>query len=193
MNKIFFKRILAYMIDCIILFFAMLIINLFIPVSNNVNELNDKLTTLMNDYVSEKVTLDEFTKQSEDINYDIIKATYISSVAGIVVYILYFVVFQAYNNGQTFGKKLLHLQVQKENGSRLDINTLLVRSLIPYGLLVNFLLIIMILFTSKALFLNINNILSSVHMVVIFATVILMMVKSRGIHDYLARTKVEEI
>ena len=193
MNKLFFKRILAYLIDCVILFVAITLINVFIPTSGNTNELNKKLTNLMNDYMSEKVTIEEFTEQSEDLNYELTNATYISSVVGIIIYILYFVVFQAYNNGQTLGKKLLKLQVIKENGGRADVNTLLIRCLIPYGILVNFILIILILFVNKSLFLNISNILSNLHMIIIFITLIFMMIKSRGLHDYLAKTKIVEI
>ena len=81
----------------------------------------------------------------------------------------------------------------KENGGRADVNTLLIRCLIPYGILVNFILIILILFVSKSLFLNISNILSNLHMIIIFITLIFMMIKSRGLHDYLAKTKIVEI
>lgn len=193
MNKLFFKRIIAYLIDCVILFGIMLIVNLFIPISSEANELNTKLTNLMNDYMAEKVTIEEFTEQSEDLNYDLTKATYISSVAGIVVYILYFVVFQAYNSGQTFGKKWLKIQTVKSDDSMVDIDTLLIRGLIPYGLLVNFILVIAILFINKNVYLTINNILNNIHMIIIFITLLMMMIKSRGLHDYLAKTKVEEI
>lgn len=193
MNKLFFKRILAYLIDCFILFFAMIVVNLFIPISGNVNELNTRLSDVMNKYMAEEISIEEFTEESEDISYDLTKATYISSIAGIVVYILYFVVYQAYNNGQTLGKRWLKIQVVKNDGSAVDMNNLLVRGLIPYGLLVNFILVIAIMFFSKNMFLNISHILGNIHNIVIFVTIIMMMIKSRGIHDYLSKTKVEEI
>ena len=160
MKKIFFKRILAYIIDCVILFFVMLVVNLFIPTFGDVEELNTRLTTSMESYTSGELTVDEFLEESEDISYDIMKATYISSIAGIVVYLLYFVVFQAYNNGQTLGKKWLKLQVVKTDDSNVDMNSLLRRSLFPYGILVNFILVVALLFASKHAYLSINTILS---------------------------------
>lgn len=192
MKKIFFKRILAYIIDCVILFFAMLVVNLFIPTFGDVEELNTRLTTSMESYTSGELTVDEFLEESEDISYDIMKATYISSIAGIVVYLLYFVVFQAYNNGQTLGKKWLKLQVVKTDDSNVDMNSLLRRSLFPYGVLVNFILVVALLFASKHAYLSINTILSNIQMIVIFITLIMMFMKDRGIHDYLANTKVIE-
>lgn len=192
MKKIFFKRILAYIIDCVILFFAMLVVNLFIPTFGDVEELNTRLTTSMESYTSGELTVDEFLEESEDISYDIMKATYISSIAGIVVYLLYFVVFQAYNNGQTLGKKWLKLQVVKTDDSNVDMNSLLRRSLFPYGILVNFILVVALLFASKHAYLSINTILSNIQMIIIFITLIMMFMKDRGIHDYLANTKVIE-
>ena len=192
MKKIFFKRILAYIIDCVILFFAMLVVNLFIPTFGDVEELNTRLTTSIESYTSGELTVDEFLEESEDISYDIMKATYISSIAGIVVYLLYFVVFQAYNNGQTLGKKWLKLQVVKTDDSNVDMNSLLRRSLFPYGVLVNFILVVALLFASKHAYLSINTILSNIQMIIIFITLIMMFMKDRGIHDYLANTKVIE-
>jgi len=189
----FFKRIGAYILDCIILFFAIMIVNLFIPVNSNANALSDKMVNLMQDYINEKITVEEFNKESLTLNYQLTKETYISSIASIVIYILYFVVFQAYNNGQTLGKKLFKIQVVKDDDSIVDMNTLLVRSLIPYGILVNFILVVLILFASEGLYNNISNVISNIHMVVIFVTIIMMMVKSKGLHDYLSKTKVEQI
>lgn len=193
MNKLFFKRIAAYLIDCFILFLLMLVVNLFLPVSGDVNDLNNQATNLMEELAEGKIDTREFGSKSASLNYDLTKATYISSVAGIVIYILYFVVYQAYNKGQTLGKKWLKLRVVKENDKPVDINTLLIRCLIPYGILVNFLLVVFILFVSKAMYINISNVLSNFHMAIIFITLMFMMIKSKGLHDYLARTKVEEI
>lgn len=193
MNKLFFKRIAAYLIDCFILFLLMLVVNLFLPVSGDVNDLNNQATNLMEELAEGKIDTREFGSKSASLNYDLTKATYISSIAGIVIYILYFVVYQAYNKGQTLGKKWLKLRVVKENDKQVDINTLLVRCLIPYGILVNFLLVVVILFVSKGMYINISNVLSNLHMAIIFVTLMFMMLKSRGLHDYLARTKVEEV
>jgi len=189
----FFKRIGAYMLDCIILFFAITLVNLFIPVSAETTEISNKMVDLMNDYIEEKISLEEFKKESSDLNYKLSKQTYISTVASIVIYILYFVVFQAYNNGQTLGKKLFKIQVVKHDDSMVDINTLLIRCLIPYGIFVNFISLVLILFVGKGLYNNIYTILSNAHLIVIAVTVIMMMIKSRGIHDYLAKTKIEQV
>ena len=43
--------------------------------------------------------------------------------------------------------------------SKIDINTMLIRCLIPYGILVNFLSVVFILFLSKSTYINVSGIL----------------------------------
>lgn len=191
--KLWFKRIGAYILDCIILFFALTFISMFIPVFGNVENLSNKTVELIEKYVNKEITEDKLIEESNNINYEISRATYLKTIAGIVVYILYFVVFQSYNNGQTFGKKLLKIKVVKKDMKVPDINCLITRCLIPYGLLVNFILVVLILFANKSIYLNFSSTLSNVHTIVMVVTIIMMIVKGRGIHDYLANTKVVEL
>lgn len=191
--KLCFKRIGAYVLDCVVLFFALIFVSLFIPVFGNVENLNNKTVELMEKYVNKEITEDKFIEESNNINYELSKATYIRTIAGIVIYILYFVVFQSYNNGQTLGKKLFKIQVVKKDDKFPDINCLITRGLIPYGILVNFILVVLILFTSKSVYLNFSNVLSNIHTIVMVVTIIMMFVKGRGVHDYLANTKVVEL
>lgn len=193
MNKLFFKRVGAYLLDCTILFFALIIVNLFIPTFGNTNDLNKRLSDISSRYMAQEITMEELTQESQDINYDISKATYLSTIAGIVIYMLYFVVLPVYNNGQTLMKKVFKIKVVKSGGSAVDINTMLMRCLLPYGILMNLVLVFLILFVSKNLFLNINVILSNIHMILIIITLIMMITKKRGLHDYIANTEVEEI
>ena len=189
----FFKRISAYLIDCIILFFVITLVNFFIPISAETKDLNDKFFKVSQEYLEEKITVVEYNEQLEEVNYKLAKATYISSVVSIGIYILYFVVYQAYNNGQTLGKKLFKIQVVKTDDSMVDMNSLLVRGLIPYGLLVNLILNISILFINQSGYVLLSTLLNNAHLIIIVITLIMMMIKSRGIHDILSRTKVVQM
>lgn len=189
----FFKRVLAYLIDCIILFFAITLVSFFIPVSGETKDLNDKFFKTLQEYTEEKITITEYNKQLEEVNYKLAKATYVSSIVSIGIYILYFVVYQAYNNGQTLGKKFLGIQVVKNDDSMVDMNTLLVRGLIPYGLLVNLILNISILFINQSGYVLLSTLLNNAHLIIIVITLIMMLIKSRGIHDILSKTKVVQM
>ena len=188
--KLVFKRFGAFIIDCSILFIVSMLINAFIPVYGDVDELSNRLFDLTDSYMNEEISVKEFNEETQSLNYVISKAAYLTT---IVIYILYFVVFQAYNNGQTLGKKLLKIKVIKKDGGSLDINSLIRRCLIPYGILLNIILSIMLLTISKSHYMSISTVLSNVHMCLLVLSFILICKNGRGIQDYLAGTTVVEV
>lgn len=191
--KLFFKRLGAFFLDCSILFFVLTLINLFIPTFVDVDDLNDRTMDITEKYINGEVTQETFVEETNEISYLLQKGTYLTTIAGIVVYILYFVVYQAYNNGQTLGKKALKIRVLKTNDDAPGINTLIKRCFIPYGILINFILAILILIVSKNIYNMANVILTNLHFIVLGMTILTMLIKKRGLHDYLANTKVEEV
>ena len=191
--KLFFKRLGAFFLDCTILFFALTFINLFIPTFVDVNDLNDRTIEITEKYINGEVTQEKFVEETNEISYLLQKGTYLTTIVGIIVYILYFVVYQAYNNGQTLGKKVFKIRVLKTDNDVPSINMLIRRCLIPYGILVNFILAILILVLSKNTYNMFNVILTNLHLIVLGITILTMLIKKRGMHDYLANTKVEEI
>ncbi|MBM7660165.1 putative RDD family membrane protein YckC [Bacillus mesophilus] len=56
--------------------------------------------------------------------------TMVTSVISLVLTIVYFVWFQAKNNGQTFGKKLTGIRVANVDGSRVSMGMMALRELI---------------------------------------------------------------
>lgn len=191
--KLGFKRLGAYLLDCIILFFALTMINVFIPTFGNVEQLNNETMEVMDKYIKQEITEEKFTEEVNELNYELSKGTYLYTISGIVIYLLYFVAFQAYNNGQTLGKKVFKIQVLKKDDDVPGINSLFIRSLIPYGIFVNLVLVILILFASKEVYMSMNTVLNNIHMIVIFISILLMFIKGKSIQDYLAGTKVEEV
>ena len=49
--KLGFKRLGAFLLDCIILFFVLTIVNMFVPTFGNVESLSDKTFEIMEEYV----------------------------------------------------------------------------------------------------------------------------------------------
>ena len=113
-------------------------------------------------------------------------------IVEVVVIILYYVVFQCYNKGQTIGKKLMHIKVVSNNGDELNINNYIMRSIIVNSLLINIVLIGLVLFTSKEIYFYTSYILQGIQSVLVIVSAFMMMYKKdgRGIQDYLAHTKV---
>ena len=87
------------------------------------------------DYISQKIDISEYTSESISVSYEMAKKQGILSLTTIFLNILYFVVFQVKNNGQTVGKKLLKIKVSSCDDEELTMNQMIFRSLIINSIL----------------------------------------------------------
>lgn len=176
MNANFSKRFSAYIIDILIISVICNILLVVIPKSNNYKKLSDNLNEIAQNY-GDKLTSNpeniditiykNYIDEVAPISYQMEKESFINKIIIIVVYILYYVVYQFKNNGQTLGKKLMKIKVEKENG-QLQINDLLFRSFIVNSVLSG-LISVILLFTTK----DMNYLYASEIISIIFSTAIL--------------------
>ena len=97
--------------------------------------------------------------------------------------------------GQTLGKKLMHLKVVKNKEGNLNILNYLIRCVILNGVIANVALLICVGIFNAGDFYNANYIITNAQSVleIIILIMIFMTADGRGLHDYLAQTKVIEI
>ena len=81
----------------------------------NTTKYAEKLTDINEKYLSNEITEETYIQEYSNILYENQKINIISLSVTTVLTIGYFVVFQYMNNGQTLGKKLLHLRVVDAN------------------------------------------------------------------------------
>ena len=128
----FRKRLCAYIIDILILSLIVGIICLFVPVSSNVNVLNDGVNDLLKSYIDESIGFRTFLNQYASYFYDLDKCYYLSNLITVIVSLCYFVLLPVYKNGQTFGKKLMGICINLDDS--VNMNNLLVRYLFMSGI-----------------------------------------------------------
>lgn len=189
-----YKRILAYLIDILIVTIISSIFTNFIPLSDEYNNKTKELSTVITSYKSGEIKDDEYLEKVNDISYVISKETVSTSIVTVVLTTIYFVVFAYYMNGQTIGKKIMKLQIVSNNDKKLTMNNYLIRSLIVDSIFMNILNIIIILTLEKTAFLKVNEIISTIFgafYVLLFA-MILFREDARGFHDIISNTKVIE-
>lgn len=190
MKPFFTKRCGAHIIDVIIVFLISALITSFIPVSQKAETISENIIDLSTGVSENKIALEKYNDELQNLNYELIKETVIVSLANIVVYLLYFVVYPVYNNGQTFGKKLFKLKIINKNNEPLNMNNLLVRTLILHKIAINLISLTLILIISKSSFIFINNILNCFQYL-IFGIILFMIIlnkNGRGLHDVLSNT-----
>lgn len=214
--KIVFKRVVAYMIDIIIvsLLTTFIISNPYInkdykeytKISNEYISYNekyvDKIEKLNDNLEKNEITQNEYEKQENkinkeyekkliDYNYKLVKLSIISSIISVLIVLLYFVFIQNYFDGKTLGKWLMKLRVVSVK-SKLGILNLFLRSLIINSVFITILNIIFVMILSKNNYLIYNQISYIISYIVEMTTMIMILFNknNRGLHDYIGNTKV---
>lgn len=188
----FNRRFFAYIIDIFIVLVIANLITMFIPISEKTQDYYKELQTTQKKMYDKEIDVKEYTDIVLEDNYNISKGTVLISLTSIIIYILYFVVYQVYNNGQTVGKKLMKIKVKSTTDESLSINTMLFRALIIYGVAANIINLILILLLKKELYLSISNTINIIQSLIVIISVfmILFSKQKRGIHDIITKTEV---
>ena len=187
-----YKRVLAYLVDIMIISFVSLLLTSFVPTSENYNKLNKEFETLTTDYRNQEVTMEEYLEKGTDINYQLNKEGVPQTIVSTVLSIIYFVVLAYFMNGETLGKKLMKIKITSNNDKKLTMNNYLIRALVIDSVLMNILTILIILLFNKDIYLTSYNIISYVFsfFYIVSLAMILFSKNGRGLQDILANTKV---
>lgn len=191
-KAMFSQRILAFLIDLVLLSLITSIITMFVPVNETASKLYEEQNRVLEGYVEGTVPMEEYVNQMVDLGYNISKQTVIISIVTIVISLLYYVVYPCYNNGQTLGKKLMKIKIKKTNDTELSMNDLLIRSMINNSILVNIINVILVLFLSKNLYLSTSSLVSFIqYLVLIISLIMIAFTKNaQGLHDKVCKTEV---
>ena len=161
------------------------------------------------DYKDKKITKKEYNKKKSEYNeykkdyekkikkynYNISKNSVISTIISMAIVIAYFAIFQFSMGGQTLGKKIMKLKVVSAKDRELNIFNYLIRCAILNGVIVNLLLVIFVNTLDVNSFYMANYIVSNIQSIIEIVIIIMIFMTSdaRGLHDYIACTKVIEI
>lgn len=187
------KRILAYLIDVVIVLFASSMlssISYLNPQLETYNKYYDEYSEKTKDYLDKKTADDEYLQITNDYSYKLERNSVYSSVISVVTILLYFGVFQKYNNGQTLGKKLLNIRVK----GNLNIFKYLLRTVIIYNVFINVAKIILIVALDQNQYLIANKYLYALALVVEVTTIVMIMLRKdhKGLHDLIVGSEVIE-
>lgn len=197
--KIKYKRLVAYIIDFFIISIFMSLVSSSGILSKSLYQYNDAVKRLDSMYTEvlefEEVNLEEKLDEMKSIIYDVNDFGSLYFSIEVIVMLLYYVIFQYFNKGQTIGKKLLKIRVVSKDDSELSLGNLLLRSIILYGIIFTILNMIMIQITSINVFYNIYTVLGLLNILITYGTYFMVLFRKdeRGIHDIIASSKVVEV
>lgn len=197
MKSKLFRRIGAYFLD-------LLIISL---VSTTIASLimNKTDAKLYDKYSAEYTTMyvgfleGEMTEENLDIltnlSYNIEKTGITYTVCNAVFMIAYFGIYQFVNNGQTLGKKLFKLRVASTDNDNVSIIRFIFRTLINNKVIFTAINVILLFTLSQANYIKYSTYVSYLGTLVFYisAFMIIFTKENRGVHDYAAKTVVENV
>lgn len=188
----FFPRLVAYIIDILLITIVCTGLGLIIPEDKNYDKYVEEYNEIIENYSNDTISSEKYLNQLIDVSYDLNYSTCLNTIVDTLVVILYFIVFQFYNKGQTLGKKLMKLRVVSNNDDKASINQIAIHSLIANSILSDILGIGILLFVNRNyyyyIYLGLDSVFSIIVMVCIF--MVLFRKDGRGLHDILAKTKV---
>ena len=202
MKNITLKRITAYLLDAFLVYlFIMLVSNIKVinPTYDKLLKISEDYNVAVSQYEKGEISDEEYLVINQNYVYDATKYNVSTNIIFIVVSILYYCVFQKFNNGQTLGKKIMKLKVVNNDSKSVSFGKYVLRLLPMYfifiGSIIPYLLSsILVWFMSASSF---SVAYSIIIYVFLFSGIIsLMMVYKRedkkGLHDLIAGTKVIE-
>ena len=186
----FVSRFVAFLLDILIVGFVASILTLPFQ-TESVQKLNNEAMDASKSYINQEISSTVYINKSIDINYQLAKATGISKVITILIYVIYFIVIQKKMNGQTIGKKIMKIKVIKDDDEELTTNDFLFISLINNSIFCNILIVIFALINKNVCFYG-TSIVQLIHTLVVLISAFMVIIRKDGktIADLVAKTKV---
>ena len=187
----FIQRLIAFVVDILLIsLVATLLTSSFIKSEKN-DKYNEQLGTIMEKFQAQEIDMDEYLLEYSSLYYKMARNNGILSIVTIFLSVLYFVVYQVYTNGQTFGKKLMKIRVVSENGD-LFYNQMIFRSFLANFILVDLLSFVLMLLSPSNIYFYCVGILQLIQYLIVFISIIMVMNRKDGaaIHDKIVHTLV---
>ena len=197
MSKPTFRRLVAYIIDMLIIGIistAISSLGIFSKYEEAYNEASEKYLEIFETIGESPKKANEIMKDDTlySMTYDVNKTGFYINVITLVVTALYFIGFQYITNGKTGGKALMKIEVVSDDKKKLSLVQIVKRSLIINNLIFNLIGLILIQTLSKSAYINVSQIVEILELGVMLFTfgMIIYREDGRGLHDLFGGTRV---
>ena len=191
-NKAYFlQRLLAYVLDMTIVVLVSTLISYPFISTKAVDKLNKQSSEILEKYQNQEISAKTYFNQSMDNSYQLSKETGLTNIVTIVVYVLYFIVYQMYMNGQTIGKRIMKIRIVKNKDGTLSMNDMLVSGLINNYILANILIAIFVLINRNTYVYG-SSIVQIIQYAILIASIFMIIIRKdgRSVADLICGTKV---
>ena len=195
MTGTFFKRLLAFILDILIVSLVVTLLS-YIPFLNpNRDAYSEKYNELVNVYEQvekNEISQEEYNEAAIPISYELYRLNIPTILVDIVCSLLYFGVLPFFMDGQTIGKRLFQLRVVSANDKPLNIVNYLLRAVVLRNILISLALLAVIYFMDASNYYNVYQNVNLVGYIIMYINLFMIVMRqdNRGLHDFIANTKV---
>ena len=185
------RRLLAYLIDVVIVSILFAGIILALPKNNNVNVLESELTVLNERFLKDDLDPAVYINYYATIVHAMDKENVLRVILNILCILIYFVLLPYYWDGKTVGMRLCRIRIVKEK-EKLSLSDLTIRSLIINGIGCTLLSLCFIYLIGDMSYLILSTIFGFIQflLVIISGFMVIYRHDKRGIHDFACNVRV---
>ena len=187
----FVQRLIAFLIDILLVAVAASIVATPFINEKESKKLTDEANQLITQATKQEISTSEFADRNMDLSYSLARKNGFVSLITIVFNILYFVVFQLYNKGQTVGKQVMKIRV-KSDLKELTMNQMIFRAFIANSILLDIITFMFMLSNSRSVYFYGLTVFSTIQYIITLMSIFMVLMRKDGcaVHDLLAHTQV---
>ena len=188
---LFSQRLFAFLIDVLVVYLLASLISMPFVDSKKTEKLTNEANELREKYMSGDISIESYSSQFGSLSYKLAWGTGVYSLITIVIEIVYYIVFQLYNGGQTIGKKAMKIKVISDNDS-LGMNQMIFRSFLANFILLNIISFVFMLFAPKSIYFYAVSSFEAIQYIIVIISIFMVMYSKDGrtVHDRLTHTRV---
>ncbi|MBQ3297270.1 MAG: RDD family protein [Bacilli bacterium] len=187
----FVQRLIAFLIDILLVYTITSIVAMPFVDTKESKKVNEEINELLDQTTKQEITTREFADRNMDLSYRVARKNGIISLITLVMNILYFMVFQLYNKGQTIGKQIMKIRVKSDHGE-LTMNQMIFRAFIANSILLDLITFMFMLSNSRLVYFYGITTFSTLQYSITLISIFMILIRKDGcaIHDLLVHTKV---
>lgn len=191
-KALFVQRFLAFLLDIVLVSFVASFISYPFLDMDSIQKLNESSVEVMENYTNGKIDEKEYFNESSTISYELARKQGVNTLVIIFLNILYFVVYQIKNNGQTLGKQILKIRVVDSSNRDLSMNQMIFRALIINSILLDMISFGVLIFANQSSYFYGVSFLGFIQFCILSVSTFMIMFGKdrRGLHDLVAHTDV---
>ena len=194
MKVSFKKRLFAYLIDFVLLTTIVTIINCVLPTTTKQVEINKELDSLQQDLLDGEIDNKQYFDGYKKLLPELDKSNMAINVCNLVFILGYFIIILVVNNGQTLGKKILKIKIEKIDGN-LTIRDMVIRNFITTSLLQLMISSTLVYIVNNDIYYNLSIFVSLLQILLVIITSFMIIYRKdeKGVQDLITGTQVIEV